>query len=111
MRPRLTRAMQLLVREAADDGAGGRQGGWLTLGTHWVELRPAGGRLERGEGHPRTRTPWRITLRAIPFGAPSRPVAGQVFATGARRFAIRAVAETGAGADWLVCFCDEETAA
>ena len=110
MKPRLTRELTLLARDTASDGAGGRQGDWQTLGTHWAELRPVTGRIERGDGHPRARVPWRITLRGVPHGAPSRPVAGQVFASGARRFAIRAVAETGAGAAWLVCFCDEETA-
>lgn len=111
MRPRFTRELTLLARDAQSDGAGGRTDAWQPLGTHWVELRPARGRTERGESFRRSRVPWRITLRAVPSDAPSRPSAGQVFASAGRRFHIRAVAEAGARAEWLVCFADEEVAA
>lgn len=111
MTPRLTRELTLEARGAEPDGLGGRGGGWAVLGRHWVEMRPQRGRAEAGEGHARSRVPWRITLKAVPWGAASRPRPGQRFTSGARVFAIRSVAEAGARAEWLVCFADEEVAA
>jgi hypothetical protein len=54
--------------------------------------------------------PYRITVRAAPYGAPSRPAAGQRFREGTRIFQINAVAEQGVDALFLTCFAEEETA-
>ena len=111
MRPRLTRELRLETRGGAPDGAGGRQGGWLTLGHHWCECRPSQARLEGGAGVTRAQVPWRITLKAVAWGAPSRPRAGQRFVSGERVWSITGVAEAGPRGEWLVCSATEEDAA
>lgn len=108
---RLTRQLALEERGEAPDGAGGRSGAWRTLGRHWARIEPRTGRLERGEGGPRSRVPVKITLRATPHGAPSRPRPGQRFREGERIFLIRAVFEQDPAAMYLTCFADEEAAA
>ncbi len=90
------------------DGAGGLRETWTPLGTIWADVRPRSGREVEGEATSLSRSLWTITIRAAPFGAPSRPVAGQRFRSGPRRFAIAAVQETDASARWLACTAEEE---
>lgn len=92
------------------DGAGGYTRLWEPLGVLWADVRPGTGR-EVGQGQAvRSRVPLKITVRAAPHDAPSRPRAGQRFADGARVFNILAVTEAGSHAQYLVCHADEETA-
>jgi head-tail adaptor len=51
---------------------------------------------------------YRITVRAAPQGAPSRPKPSQRFRDGARIFSIDAVTESDPGGRFLVCFATEE---
>lgn len=54
---------------------------------------------------------FRITVRAAPHGAPSRPKPEQRFRAGNRIFRILAVGEADAGTHYLTCFAKEEVVA
>lgn len=102
-----------LVLEKADrvpDGAGGYDESWVALGTLWADLRARSGRDATGEAAHLSRAGYRITVRAAPHGAPSRPVPGQRFRDGSRVLAILAVAETDSDGRYLTCFAEEEVA-
>ncbi len=107
---RLARKLELQERSGASDGAGGATRSWSTLGTHWAHIEARTGRYERGEGYPRARVPYKITIRAVAPSAVSRPKPGQRFLEGTRVFKIRAVADEDSDARYLVCFADEEVA-
>ncbi len=106
----LNRQLTLQAPERVPDGAGGHVQTWITLGTLWANLRAGSGRETSGEAVSLSRTVYRITVRAAPFGAPSRPLAGQRFRDGARLFQIDAVAEREPGERFLTCYCTEEVA-
>lgn len=100
-----------LVLEAAErtpDGAGGHAVAWVARGVLWAELVSGAGRAGAVPGADLSRVSHRITLRAAPAGAPSRPVAGQRFREGARIFRIIAVTEGDAQGRFLTCLTEEE---
>lgn len=110
-RPRLNRQLVLEGASRTPDGAGGFVELWTPLGWLWAELRAGAGREAElaeatvGEGR------YRIIVRAAPHGAPSRPVPGQRFREGARRWRILAVTEADAAARYLTCHAVEEVVA
>lgn len=106
--PHLSRALVLEQAERVPDGAGGFSTSWAALGTLWAEVLPGTGRDPAGEEVVLTSVSYRITVRAAPPGADSRPKPGQRLREGARVFAILAVTERDPGGRWLVCFCREE---
>ncbi len=105
---RLSRALVLEAPQRVADGAGGFAETWVALGTLWAEVVPGAGRDAAGEEVTLASVPCRITVRGAPFGAPSRPVAGQRFRDGARLFAVLAVTEQDAAGQYLTCFAREE---
>ena len=108
--PRLNRSLVLEAPVKVTDGAGGYARTWERLGVLWAEVTPLAGR-ETAQGQAtRSRVPLRITVRAAPHAAPSRPKAGQRFAEGTRVFNILAVTEVGDHAQYLLCHADEEVA-
>ncbi len=109
--PRLTVELTLEAPVRLADGAGGFTQDWQPVGTLWAALEPRTGRDGGGDGGPLARMAWRIVVRAAPAGAPARPVAGQRFVLGPRRFLIEAVAERDPCGRFLTCFAEEETAA
>jgi head-tail adaptor len=109
MKPvRLNRSLVLEVLVRAADGLGGFTETWQARGRLWAEVLPGTGRDAAGEEVLLATVPLRITVRAAPVGAPSRPVAGQRLREGQRAFRILAVAERGADARYLTCFAREE---
>lgn len=108
--PRMTRALTLEYASQSADGAGGFHTVWRPLGVIWAELTAGAGRDGGAGGASVARVPYRIICRAAPDGAPSRPVAGQRFRSGARIFTIEAVSETDASGAYLTCFAREEVA-
>lgn len=110
-RPSLTRNLTLEAPERVADGGGGYQTTWRALGTLWAEVRATKGRASEGAAGPLSRVPLRIVVRAAPIGSSARPVPGQRFAEGSRRYAILAVTESDAHARYLDITCEEETAA
>lgn len=109
--PQLNRALVLEAPLKVADGAGGYTCDWQPLGVLWAELKAGTGRESRAPATSVARVPYRITVRAAPYGAPSRPTPGQRFRDGIRVFTINAVAEKGVHAQFLTCHVDEEVAA
>ncbi len=105
--PSLNRRLDLEDRVMIPDGAGGFAVSWSKLGTLPAMIRPRTG-SERSIGE-RTvsRTGFRITVRAAPDGAPSRPKPEQRFRDGTRVYDIRAVAENSESALYLDCWAEE----
>lgn len=107
---KLTWPLILEGKSLASDGAGGWREIWSPIGTLWADLRPRSAGEREGEAASISRSLWAITVRASPFGAKSRPVAGHRFRHGERLFEILAVQETDASARWLRCTAEEERA-
>lgn len=98
--------LERLVR--LPDGVGGFTETWEALGQHWAEIVPGSGRDLPAEEVILSAVPFRITVRAAPVGAPSRPVAAQRFREGTRAFRIIAITERDPGGRYLTCFAREE---
>ena len=109
--PKLNRKLMLEHRSQTPDNAGGFQTLWMPLGELWAEVATRSGRDRSGNAGPISATAYRITVRAAPQGAESRPQPGQRFRDGGRAFRIEAVAERDLDARFLVCFAEEEVAA
>lgn len=109
--PILNRALVLESPAKIDDGAGGYTRNWVVMGVLWAELKAGTGREVGAAAATLSRVPYKITVRAAPFGAASRPNPGQRFREGTRVFQINAVSEQGAQARFLTCYVDEEIAA
>jgi len=110
-RPFLNRPLVLEVPGRLPDGAGGFAQGWAVRGTLWAAVAPRTGRDSGGEGLRLGRAGYRITVRAAPQGAPSRPVPGQRLRDGARLFHILSVTESREGAGYLTLWAEEEVVA
>lgn len=90
------------------DGAGGHAAGWTVLGTLWGRVSRERVALRAHDGVAVTRLRARITVRAAPEGAPSRPVPGQRFRDGGRVYGIEAVHAHATRRTLLVCHVNEE---
>ncbi len=108
--PDLSRPLVLQAPTRLSDGAGGYAETWAPLGTLWAEVRPVSGGEYAGPETALSRISLRITCRAAPQDAPSRPRPGQRFLDGARVYAIAAVTEADAAQRFLVCYAREEAA-
>ena len=109
--PRLNRHLILEDSYRSPDGAGGFTTDWRVLGLLWAQVVPGTGRERADNAVALSRVPYKITVRAAPSGAPSRPHAGQRFVDGTRIFAITAVTEADTGGRYLMCHAEEEVAA
>jgi head-tail adaptor len=107
--PNLTRKLVLEAPQNLPDGAGGFSLNWTPLGTLWGEVRSGAGSEARGIEVVFASVPYRITVRAAPFGAASRPKPEQRLRDGARVFTILAVSERDTDGQFLTCFAREET--
>lgn len=108
---KVVRLRRLLVLETSikvPDGAGGFTLAWAEVGRMWAEILPASGKDIGSEEVLLSLVPYRITVRAAPTGSGRRPVPGQRFRDGSRRFAIAAVTERDDGGLYLTCFAREE---
>lgn len=92
------------------DGAGGFSQTWEPLGKLWSEVKASSGRTPNGDLGPVSKVSYRITVRAAPYGAPSRPQPDQRFREGTRIFLINAVGESDAHGGYLTCYAQEEIA-
>ena len=111
VRPVLNRPLVLEVPERVPDGAGGFAQVWAVRGTLWAVLDVRTGREVAGEGLRLGRAGYRITVRAAPQGAPSRPIPGQRLRDGGRLFHILSVTESDAGPGYLALWAEEEVVA
>ncbi len=108
--PRLNRSLVLEAPVELADGSGGYVQDWQPLGVLWADVKAGTGRETSASSVTVSRVRYKITVRAAPYGVSSRPVAGQRFREGERVFHIQAVAEKGAGAQYLICHAEEEIA-
>lgn len=102
---------RLLVLEkpiSAQDGAGGFQVTWQTIGSLWAEILSGAGREAGGEEITLSSVSYRIIVRGAPATSPRRPIAGYRFREGGRLFRILAVTERDTDGLYLVCFAREE---
>lgn len=106
--PILNRKLVLEDAVQLPDGSGGYAESWVALGQVWAEVVAGSGREKAGEFVTVSSVPYRITVRAAPFGAPSRPKPDQRFREGSRLFRINAVTEKDGRAQYLVCLANEE---
>ncbi len=108
--PNLNRRLQLEAPRRDNDALGGYSQTWVSLGELWGDVDPSAGRAASGLDVSLSLVRFRITVRAAPQGAPSRPKSGQRFRDGARIFQIQAVTEGRAGPKYLDCYAEEELA-
>ncbi len=108
---KLNRPLVLEEAQRSPDGAGGYIETWVQLGTLWAEVKAGSGNEAQGGGVSLSRTRYRITVRAAPYGAPSRPRPDHRFRDGTRLFRILSVAERDPCARHLVCTAMEEVTA
>lgn len=106
--PRLNRPLVLEGAVRLPDGAGGFKEVWAARGTLWAEVSARSGRQVEAEGLAVARAGYRITVRAAPQGAASRPEAGQRLRDGARVFAILSVTEADGAGRFLSLWAQEE---
>lgn len=104
----LCRRMVLEAPVKSSDGAGGFDESWVALGWIWADVRLRSGR-ERSGGV--SETDYKFIVRAAPMGAASRPVPGQRFVEGGRKFLIESVGDADPKGKYLTCFVKEELAA
>ncbi len=109
--PVVNRPLVLEDPQRLSDGAGGYQESWAALGTLWAEVVSLGGRNADQQGGSLSLQRYRITVRAAPVGALSRPRPDQRFRDGTRLFRIDAVSEADAHGRYLTCFAVEEVGA
>lgn len=109
--PTLNRRLVLEETQNIPDGAGGFQKTWVPLGTLWANVRPGTGREKSAESATVTTVPYKVTVRAAPYGSPSRPKADQRFREGQRIFRITAVSDNDDRGRYLTCNVEEERAA
>ena len=106
----LNRQLVLESPQRASDGAGGFTQNWSVQGTLWAAVQGRSGR-ELSDGAAQvSNTSYRITVRAAPYGAASRPRPEQRFRDGERVFRIEAVADMDPAGRFLTCFAEEEVA-
>lgn len=106
--PVLNRKLTLEEAVRLSDGAGGSRLTWASLGDVWAAVKAGTGNESAGEFLTVSTVPYRITVRAAPFGAPSRPKPEQRFRDGERVFRIHAVTEADRRGHYLTCFASEE---
>lgn len=109
--PVLNRKLVLEAPERLPDGAGGWTRTWVELGRLWAEVKPGAGRERAEEFVTVSSVPCRITVRAAPPGALSRPKPDQRFREAGRIYRIVAVAESDAKGRYLTCHAREEVTA
>lgn len=107
-RPNLTRKLVVEAPDRIPDGGGGFAETWSPIGEVWAEVTTRGAGREIDTA---SRLQLKITLRAAPQGAASRPTAGMRFRDGVRIYDIEAVTEADASGRYLTCFAVEEVAA
>ena len=109
--PKLNRSLVLETAVRVTDGAGGYTTRWEPLGVVWAEVVGKTGRhLQQGQ-HAAALQAVRITMRAAPQGAVSRPKAGQRLLEGTRTYEIIAVADHPRDPRFLVCDTQEVVSA
>lgn len=106
----LNRRLVLETPEQTPDGAGGYRENWVEAGTLWANLEARSARRGVDGTVPVSSMDYIITVRATPYGAPSRPRPDQRFRDGVRVFKIEAVVERDPLSRFLTCYAQQEVA-
>jgi SPP1 family predicted phage head-tail adaptor len=106
----LNRRLVLETPERVPDGAGGYGETWQPIGEVWAEIIARTGREVTDGTAQLSSTGYKITVRAAPHGAPSRPKPEQRLRSGSRIFRIEAVTERDPLGRYLTCYAQEEVA-
>ncbi len=106
--PRLNRKLVLEETVRTPDGAGGWNETWVALGIHWAEMQARTGNEKGDDVQVLSGANYRFILRAMPYGAPSRPRPEQRFRAGARLFRILAVSDHDPAGRYIACHVREE---
>jgi head-tail adaptor len=106
--PHLNRKLVLEAPQQVPDGAGGLTEIWVSLGAVWAEVKAGSGREVEEDFLTLSYVPYRITVRAAPPGALSRPRPEQRLREGGRIYRILAVADADPAGRFLTCFAREE---
>ncbi|WP_380052828.1 phage head closure protein [Falsihalocynthiibacter sp. SS001] len=106
--PNLNKRLILEAPKRVADGAGGYVETWEPQGTLWAAIKAGSSREKAGNFLTVSATTLKITVRAAPFGAASRPKPDQRFVDGARVYRIQAVREADSSARYLICLAQEE---
>ena len=109
--PLLNRKLELEEAQSVPDGAGGFTDTWVSLWTVWASVKPRTGREVGVDFVTLSTMAYKITVRAAPEGAASRPKPEQRFRDGTRIYRIDAVTESDENARFLLCFAREEVSA
>jgi len=105
--PKLDRRLDLEDRVETPDGSGGFDVSWTKLGSLPAEVISRTGRERFIGGKGVSSLAYRITVRAAPEGAASRPKPDQRFRDGGRIYSILAVAESNKSDLYLYCWAEE----
>ena len=106
----LNRHLVLETPERIADGAGGYVQTWRPVGEIWGEIVARTGREIAGGAVQLSSATYRITVRAAPVGAPSRPRPEQRLRCAGRVFKIEAVTDRDPAGRYLTCYATEEVA-
>ena len=106
----LNRQLVLETPDRTPDGAGGYGETWQQVGTLWAEMIARAGREVTDGTAQLSSTAYKITVRAAPYGAPSRPKPEQRLRDGSRIFRIEAVTDRDPMGRYLTCYAQEEVA-
>ncbi|MFX0542401.1 head-tail adaptor protein [Roseovarius sp. S4756] len=106
----LNRRLVLEAPARAPDGAGGYAETWRQVGEIWADIAARTGRQTVDGEAQISSTGYKITVRAAPYGAPSRPKPEQRLRSGSRVFNITAVTERDPMGRYLTCYATEEVA-
>lgn len=109
--PNLNRLLVLEAVARTPDGAGGFAEVPVDLGRLWAQVESRSVRGRGAEDADLATGRYRITVRAAPPGAPSRPLPGHVLREGPRRYRIEAVADAGSDGRYLHCLATEDEVA
>lgn len=106
----LNRHLVLEAPERTADGAGGYGETWRQVGEVWAQIVARTGREVEDGTAQLSSTGYKITVRAAPWGAPSRPKPEQRLRGGGRTFRIEAVTDRDPLGRYLTCYATEEVA-
>ena len=106
---KLARPLVLEDRVMTPDGAGGFAVSWNPLGILYGQVVARTGKEREIAGRMVSSNAFKITVRAAPIGAPSRPRADQRLRDGTRLYSLIAVAENSESDLYLDCWATEGT--
>lgn len=104
----MMQALDLETPSRSSDGMGGHILTWKKLGRLWARMKASPAQETTGDIGARALVRWQFVIPAARHGDPRRPVPGQRFVMGERKFLIETVSEQGGAGRELVLVAHEE---